>query len=297
MSNIVVADTPGLGLADAPEFSWRAVFAGAFVAAGVIFFLLFLGTGFGLSLVSVPEANANTAQKALTLGAVYFFAAQAFGLAVGGYLAGRLMGPVLETESEEVFHSSTHGLVVWAVAVLMTATMAVISGVSLTGSALNAAAIFGASPSTQTQSGMTPDATAYWIDTLFRPSAQPGGNPAAAAATVPAASAAMPETRAEAGRILRIGLLQGEKLSPADHDQLARLVSQSTGADMAEANRRVDDVQTRIHQQEVAAAEAARRLAKYVSLWLAASLCFGALVAAAAAVSGRWTDDNARAGV
>jgi hypothetical protein len=288
MSNIVLAETPGLTAVETPEFSWRAVFAGAFVAAGVIFFLLFLGTGFGLSLVSVPEANANTAQKALTLGAIYFFAAQAFGLAVGGYLAGRLMGPVLETESEEIFHSSTHGLVVWAVAVLMTATMAVISGVSLTGSALNAAAIFGASPSNQQEPGLTPDATGYWVDALFRPSAP---------AATPAASAATPEARAEAGRILRIGLLHGERLSAADHDQLARLVSQSTGADMAEASRRVDDVQTRIHQQEVAAAEAARRLTKYVSLWLAASLCFGALVAAAAAMSGRWVDDNARSGL
>jgi hypothetical protein len=288
MSNIVLAETPGLISVEAPEFSWRAVLAGAFVAAGVIFFLLFLGTGFGLSLVSVPQANANTAQKALTLGAIYFFAAQAFGLAVGGYLAGRLMGPVLETESEEIFHSSTHGLVVWAVAVLMTATMALISGVSLTGSTLNAAAIFGASPSNPQESGLTPDATGYWVDTLFRPSAP---------AATPGASAATPEARAEAGRILRIGLLHGERLSPADHDQLARLVSQSTGADMAEANRRVDDVQTRIHEQEVATAEAARRLAKYVSLWLAASLCFGALVAAAAAMSGRWVDDDARAGI
>jgi hypothetical protein len=30
---------------------------------------------------------------------------------------------------------------------------------------------------------------------------------------------------------------------------------------------------------------------------LAASLCFGALVAAAAAMSGRWVDDNARSGL
>jgi uncharacterized protein involved in exopolysaccharide biosynthesis len=47
-------------------------------------------------------------------------------------------------------------------------------------------------------------------------------------------------------------------------------------------------------QQEVDAAEAARRLAKTVSLWLAASLIFGALVASGAAVSGRWVDDKAR---
>jgi hypothetical protein len=58
--------------------------------------------------------------------------------------------------------------------------------------------------------------------------------------------------------------------------------------------RRVDDAQTRIRQRAVEAAETARKLTKYVSLWVAASLIFGALVASAAAVSGRWIDDKAR---
>ena len=273
-----------------PEFSWSAVIAGALAAAAVIFLLLFIGSGVGLSLVSVPQGNAQTAQSAITLGAIYFFAAQAFGFAVGGYLAGRLMGPVLENEDEELFHATTHGLVVWALGVVATATVIAISGLVLFSSALNATAIVGSANQTNQREAFTPATAGYWTDVLFRPAGQPV---APNAAPVGGQS----EAKAEAGRILTVGLPHGEKLSQADHDQLARLVSQTTGADMSEAARRVDDVQTRIHQDEVAVAEAARKLAKYVSIWLAASLCFGALVAAGAAVSGRWIDDKARVGI
>ena len=118
--NEVVVRTDSAGLVAAttsPEFSWRAVVAGAFVASAVIFFLLFLGTGIGLSMFTAPQADAATAKSGLTLGAIYFFAAQAFGLAVGGYMAGRLMGPVLESRDEEIFHAAAHGLVAWALAV------------------------------------------------------------------------------------------------------------------------------------------------------------------------------------
>lgn len=270
-----------------PEFSWTAVIAGALAAAAVIFLLLFIGSGVGLSLVSVPQANAQTGQNAITLGAIYFFAAQAFGFAVGGYLAGRLMGPVLENEGEELFHATTHGLVVWALGVVATATVIAISGLVFFSSALNATAIVGAANQTNERQAFTPTTAGYWTDVLFRPAGQPVASNAAPAG-------GQSEAKAEAGRILTVGLPHGEKLSQTDHDQLARLVSQTTGADMSEAARRVDDIQNRIHQEEIAAAEAARKLAKYVSIWLAASLCFGALVAAGAAVSGRWIDDKAR---
>jgi hypothetical protein len=290
---------------DAPEFSWRAVFAGSLVGSATIFFLLFLGTGVGLSIVTVPEATANTAVSGLTLGGIYFFACQAFGMAVGGYLAGRLMGPLLESESEELFHSSTHGLVVWAVSVIATATMVAISGLVLSSSGLTAAAIYGVPniASEQSNNTLTPGVAGYWVDTLFRPAASP--SPSAAAVPQPGeaaatgTSASLPaertaEARAEANRILTVGMAKGGQLSQSDHDRLAALVAQSTGADAMTSSQRVDDVQNRIHQQEVSAAEIARKTIRSISLLLAASLIFGALVASAAAVLGRSVDDKAR---
>jgi hypothetical protein len=69
------------------RFSWGLAIAGGVVAAGVTFFLLALGAGFGLMLVN-PAANEGSSWPVfLTGGAVYFLAAQAFGFGVGGHLA------------------------------------------------------------------------------------------------------------------------------------------------------------------------------------------------------------------
>jgi hypothetical protein len=258
------------------------------VAIAVTFFLLALGSGVGLSLISVPDATANTGKYALTLGAIYFFVAQAFGLVVGGYLAGRLMGPVLESHDEELFHATTHGLVVWAVSVAAMIIMVGLSGLAVTNSAFNAGALFGAA-NAQSSNGeaLMPAANGYWVDTLFRPASAANAAPAA----TPAPDNAV---RAQASRLLSVGLVPSGELSAPDRNELARLVMQSTGVDMAEAMRRVDDTQARIHQRAVNAAEAARKITKYVSLWVAASLIFGAMAASGAAVSGRWIDDKAR---
>jgi hypothetical protein len=295
------------------EFSWRAVIAGALVGASVIFFLLFLGAGLGLSLVTLPEADSANITTGLTLGGVYFFATIAFGMCVGGYLAGRLMGPVLESEAEELFHATAHGLVVWALGTVATATMVAIGGFILSASGLNAAAIMGAPNTTTQQSGyLTPGITGYWVDTLFRPGAPVAPAAAPAPATAPVAGVAptvapvvapapapMPmqvsaEVRAEVSRILTVGLAGGEALTRPDHDRIVTLVEQNTGVDQAEATRRVDDVQARIRQQVTNAAETARKAMRNISLLLAASLIFGALVASASAVLGRSVDDEAR---
>jgi amino acid transporter len=281
-----------------PGFSWKAVFAGAAVASAVTLFLLMLGTGVGMSLLSAPPANGHAAASALTLGGIYFFASQAFGLVVGGYLAGRLMGPVLETESEEIFHASAHGLVVWAVAVVATLAIIALSAVAGAGSALNGSAQY---LTANMPAASSAGPAGYWVDTLFR--ASPGAAPAAADANpatptlqtgTPPADRAPTDVRGEAGRIITAGGGLTGQLSRADHDQLASLVSRFAGLSAADAGHRVDDVLARIRQQEVAATQAARKATEYVSLLLAASLIFGGLVSAGAAVSGRWTDDHAR---
>jgi hypothetical protein len=166
--------------------------------------------------------------------------------------------------------------------------MTVLGGLALAGPGLTAAAILGASNQTKTSSSPTPEATGYWVDTLFR-----APSPSAPTASTPGAGRTLVDARAESGRILTTGLPTG-KLSQADHDQLALLVSQFTGSDTSSAASRVDDVVTTMHQEAVAAAEAARKFARTISVWLAASLVFGGLVAAAAAVTGRSVDDKAR---
>lgn len=356
----------------AHRFSWSAAFAGAFLATAVTFLLLALGAGFGLVLTPTQHVATPTF---LSLGALYFLVAQAFGFAAGGHLAGRLIGPALETTKEEEFRSAAHGLVVWALAVVATATLITVGSLAAGGSAVSVAATsnkFGAQSST-----MTNDYVAYWVDMLFRPGPSPSqasldwtqyaqansGNatdaspettnpppatqsapspdmpeanapagadlPSSPNATAPSASSSSvtigsgsssstpaPTTRmapqdtmippaptgftppaslnadkAEVTRIINVGMMNDARLNQYDKDRIAALIAQDTGMALQGAQRRVDNAETRMHNDTVQAADTARKIASYASLWIAASLLFGAIVAAAAAMSARWKDD------
>ncbi|HEY1631896.1 MAG TPA: hypothetical protein VGF56_11310 [Rhizomicrobium sp.] len=343
------------------SFSWGAALIGAVIAAAVTFFLVTLGSGIGLSLTTTPKLLHGAAPTFLTLGAVYFLAAQAFGFAAGAHVAGRLIGPAVESEKEEEFRAGAHGLGVWAIGVVLTVTMAAI-GALVAGSAAPTLAAY--TMSARGDDGMTPLATFYWVDTLFRGApqqqasvdgmkfaqassttgtdaaptvpndqTQPPAPPQQAAPTTddessgaqtvtpqmqnvapqeitvpssgdaataaPAATTGAPVTgrnvmadKNEAGRILDIGMAKAGDVAPDDRAQLATLVSLDTGLTYPMAQRRVDDVVARIRTEETKAAETARKLASYASLWAAFSLLFGAIVSVFAAISARWEDDR-----
>ncbi|HEY0106821.1 MAG TPA: hypothetical protein VGB91_12115 [Rhizomicrobium sp.] len=338
----------------ARRFSWSAAFAGAFAATGVSFMLLTLGSGIGLSLVTVRHATESGTVTFLTLGAVYFLAAQAFGFAVGGHVVGRLIGPAVETSREEDFRAGAHGLVSWAIAVLATAAVVALSVLAAGATASNSPidAALAASTRARTSSDVpAPTATSYWVDKLFRSTAdlqaaaawgeyaqadtgtatdmppsngpallapgdqqtsmpssnsetpagarmfQSGGmvehGPAAQVITSPQpATRSLGADKAEAGRILTVGMADGERLSSEDRIQLAHLVALDTGLTASQAEHHVDSITGRIRAGEIATAEAARQAAAYVSLWTAFALLFGGVVAVAAAISARWEDDR-----
>ena len=123
-----------------------------------------------------------------------------------------------------------------------------------------------------------------------------GSSTIATAAPTVAATGLRPRNlaadKAEAGRILTVGMANGGHLSSEDHTQLAWLIAQDTPLPLGAAQSRVTDIEARIHRDEVAAAETARKTAVYASLWTALALMFGAVIAAAAAISARWEDDK-----
>ncbi|MEI9885236.1 MAG: hypothetical protein WDN08_01855 [Rhizomicrobium sp.] len=328
------------------RFNWSAAFAGAFVATAVTFFLLTLGSGVGLSLVSAQHATSGGTTTFLTLGAIYFLAAQAFGFAAGGHVVGRLIGPAIETSGEEEIRAGLHGLVAWSLAVVATTTLVALS-ILVAGAATAPGAVTGALASTAARGEAPSPATGYWVDTLFRPagsgpqaslagrryaqtengtgsdgssavppeqpaitpetsdtpapSAEPrpifmtsGNAPLSPAPPPPAVLAArnVGADKAEAGRILAIGMANGGRLSSEDHTQLAWLIAQDTTLSPGAAQARVTDVAARIRHDEVAAAETARKTAAYASLWTAFALLFGAVIAAFASISARWEEDR-----
>ncbi len=272
------------------RFSWGLALAGAVAAAAVSLVLLTLGAGIGLWLVR-PESQASTF---LTGGAIYFFAAQAFGFAVGGHVAGRLLGPYPETVFQEEVRAAIHGLVVWGLAVLATMLMIAAAGASI-------AALYG-------RTGEAPQRnTAVVVDRMFRPGMEPvvnapgpvnSGTPAPGSAESEVQQTPAPvagdgaHARAEAGRLIEADFAPGGTFSADDRTRLIQLVSQQATVPTREATLRVAAAEAQLTRERQQTIEQARKTASTASLWIACSLLFGALVAMVAAVTARLEDDR-----
>src|ERR1700730_19425074 len=199
--------------------SWAAVIAGSFVAAALSLILLALGTGIGLSVVS-PWSNVGASASSVNKAAiVWLIIIQIIASAMGGYLAGRLRTKWATIHTDEVyFRDTAHGFLVWAVGLVMTASLLASAATSMVGGA-------GSLGSTSYSPSGAPDPNGYFIDKLFR-SNHPGTN----APNAPA--------RAEATRIFVHALGQGN-LPAADQAFLADRVVGTSGLNHADAERRV----------------------------------------------------------
>lgn len=268
------------------RFSWGLAILGGVAATAVTFFLLVLGSGFGLLLVNPVSHAGPSLPTFLTGGAIYFIAAQAFGFATGGYLTGRLLGPLPESSKEEEFRAEAHGFMSWAVAVLATVLLIAVAGLGAASTGATTAALYGASVS---RTKATP--TAYLVDVLFRPDHSAGANTRASAPSDGGASANV-EARAEAGRIVDAGLVKGEPPMDGDRDRLIELVASQAGISPDEAAGRIDRMQNDLKLKIEHAANYARKAASYTALWLALSLVLGAIVSITAAIAARETDDR-----
>jgi hypothetical protein len=243
------------------RFHWSAAIAGAAVASAVVFFLIVLGAGFGLTLM--PRNGGGTF---LTLGAIYVLAAQAFGFAAGGHVAGRLIGPAVETRREEEWRAGLHGLVMWAITVV--AGLVVLALVAAGGGPR----VHGDSPRSESV------IAAYWSDVLLAPMgphADMRGQD-------------IEQDKQEAARVLLADLHPGNPAHSANRDDLMRLTGKDAGGSFDAAVQRVDFVEGQMRQEM----DMARKVAGYAALWTALALLFGAVVAVAAAISAGWEDDK-----
>ena len=121
----------------ASAVSWGAIFVGAVVAAALSLLLLTIGSGLGLAALSPWEHEGASAQSLGIGGAVWLALMQLISAGVGGYLAGRLRTKWVQLHTDEVFFRDTaHGFAVWAVGLVLTASVlasaatAVVGGVA-----------------------------------------------------------------------------------------------------------------------------------------------------------------------
>src|SRR5947207_5126310 len=243
--------------------SWPAIAAGAVVSAAFSLFLLHLVAGLGLVSVSPWAGSGVSASTVHVAGGIALILMAVMALALPGYLAARLRTRWVGLHTDEVyFRDTAHGVIAWALATVITATVLASAAGVITSSVVQGA----------TSNPALTDRSAYWVDSLFR-SDRPTN-----AADQPAAQA----QNAEASRILARGLTPGSELTAADRTRLARLVSARTGLSQQESEQRVNDV---INQAK-AAADEARKAAAKLAFWFAAALLAGGLSAGLAAVEG-----------
>src|ERR1700730_222910 len=110
--------------ANASGVSWGAILAGGVAAAALSLLLLALGAGLGFSSVS-PWSNSGVSATTFDIGAgLYLIVMAMVASTVGGYLAGRLRTKWTGVHTHEAFFRDTaHGLLAWAFATLISATV------------------------------------------------------------------------------------------------------------------------------------------------------------------------------
>lgn len=280
-TDIVVAT----GYPTPSSVSWGAIVAGALVATVATLVLLLVGSGLGLTMVSPWSSQGSTATTVLASAAIWLIVVQWVSSCLGGYLAGRLRRRWTSIHSDEVvFRDSAHGLLAWALATLLVVGVLGSAISSLVGSGLQATANVAAgaanAASTAATEAATTSSTAYFVDSLFRPTD-------IARLNAPG-QADNGEAAAQATRILATSVASGA-ISDSDKAYLAMLVAARTGLSQQDAQKRIDDTWTKIEDTKAKAqqaAETARKSAVKTTLLGALSLVIGAFIAAVSAVLG-----------
>jgi hypothetical protein len=260
--------------------NWGAVIAGSVTTAALTLVLLTFGAGVGFSVVS-PWADSGVSAATFSLGAGLFLIAVAMlSSTIGGFIAGRLRTKWVGVHTHEVyFRDTAHGFLAWAFATLL--------GVGILGAAVTHITAGASAGATQGAASVTTQAASGpmdgYVDTLFRPGLSVSSQNATAPTFAPVANNQNANAaRGEMTRLFTRSLRKGSDFSPADRTYVAQVVAARTGLSQADAENRV----TEVTNQAKAAADAARKSAAKLSLWLAASMLAGAFAASVAATEG-----------
>jgi len=273
-----------IGTPTPSSVDWGAIIAGGVLAVAISFILLTFGSAIGLSLTSPYEGEGRSLGFLGAASGLWVVWVQVSSFIAGAYLAGRLRRRLTNATAHEVeIRDGSHGLLVWALGVLVGAMVAasVASGVASTaGRAVASATQAAGSGAMQLAGNINP--MDYSVDSLFRTNNPQGGENAA-------------DSAAEAGRILATSASQGN-MSADDKAYLAQLIERRTGLAQPEAEQRIDQVMASLKSaadKARAAADRARRVAVLVAFVTAASLVVSAAAAWwAAGMGGRHRDEG-----
>jgi hypothetical protein len=272
--------TPSTRISGSPSgvsyVDWPAIFAGAIIASAIIVLMTAFGSAIGLSLLS-PYQGPSAKLFYIVL-ALWFTWITVSCFAAGGYVTGRMRRPIDGLTTHEVHvRDGAHGLVVWAVVVVVSTSLATLSFSSAVKGGADLAKSRAAISSSVAPNA---DPIGYSVDNLLRDdgSASAGNGP-----------------RQEVTRILSAAAAIGS-LSSDDRTYLVRVVAARTGLAQADAGKRVDAISAQMKAEADKAREAtetARKAGIILAFLTAAAMVLG--VAAAwwgAGMGGRHRDEN-----
>ena len=244
---------------------WSPILAGAIVAAAVSFVLLSFGSGIGLAVSSPSSTWRDTSAVLALIGGLWLLLTSLAAFGLGGYLAGRLRESWSDATPDAIeFRDGVHGVLVWGLAIVIGAFLALAAARTPAGRA---------DPTSPTAATAEPF-LALELDQLFRSD------------RAPAEPGTDPELRAQAARIIAAGLGR-EGMSPDNRAYLVHLVQVRTGLAQPDAERRADEVIAKAND----AISRARRGAVILAFMIACSLMLGMATAwLAAALGGQHRD-------
>src|SRR2546421_3616901 len=143
---------------------WGPVIAGAVLAAAVWSVLMGFASAVGLMAVSPSPTWRDTSVWLAILSGFWIIVVAVCSFAVGGYLAGRVRSTWVAAPDEVEFRDGTHGLIAWAIGVMLGAALLWLS--ASTFAASNAI-------SASRDTAGAPAYLAYEIDRLFRSERRP----------------------------------------------------------------------------------------------------------------------------
>jgi hypothetical protein len=248
---------------------WGPIVAGALAASALALVLHAFALAIGLSVSSAAPTWRDASFALVLLSGLYVILAALASYGLGGYLAG-LMRTRPSSREDADLGDGLHGLLVWALATLLTAVIGLATAQSLTRLAAPSGGQAGPSTSVGGE-----NLIAYDLDRLFRAERRPNTD--------------LDYPRAEAARIL-LTTSSHRGMQPEDRAYLVRLTAANTGLAQPDAERRVDDVAARA-KENIARA---RRSAVILAFTAGAAALLGAAASwFAACAGGRIRDGEA----
>jgi hypothetical protein len=258
------------------RISWGAVLAGAVIVIAVHLSLSLLGLGIGLSTVD-PTAGDTPEATSLGLGAgIWWVVSNLIALVIGGYVAARLSGMPLRGDG------IIHGVLTWAVTLLITIYLLTTGVGNLVGGAFNVVGnavstvgqgVAQAVPPALEASGVSPEQIQQRADELLRPE-QPGQlNP--------------DQARRELTDALRQMVTGSEQEAAQARQRATELIAQRAGISPEQANQRIEQMTAEVKRradeakaQATQAADATAKAASSASIWAFVAFVLGAAAGA-----------------